>query len=173
MTGQAIVATIELPMEPIENHLLRDECATCGEHALATIDMSNDDDEHDVHVPYCGTHAAAAQDALHEQGLRPDEIERRTISFTKLIKNDLADLAGSSACDLAEEVLRAREKFPSNRFLLAALTEEVGELAKAYLQREGRDAIRKEALAVACVAMRIYEEGDAIFDSVTEAEAKK
>ena len=80
---------------------------------------------------------------------------------------------GSSASDLAEEVMRARQKFPGRRFLLAALTEEVGELAKAYLQREGDEAVRKEALQVACVAMRIYEEGDETFDDVTAAEAKK
>lgn len=82
-------------------------------------------------------------------------------------------LCGSSASDLAEEILKAREKFPGNRYLLAALVEEVGELAKAYLQREGKEAIRKEALQVACVAMRIYEEGDAIFDDVSDAESKK
>lgn len=74
--------------------------------------------------------------------------------------------------DVAHEVHRARTKFPGNRLLLAALMEEVGELARAYLQREGPDRVRKEAIQVACVALRIAEEGDATFDNVSDAEAK-
>jgi hypothetical protein len=65
---------------------------------------------------------------------------------------------------LADEVMRARRKFPGRMHLLAALNEETGELARAYLDAEGVDRVRAEALQVACVAMRIYEEGDAAFD---------
>lgn len=75
--------------------------------------------------------------------------------------------------EIAAEVMRARDKFPGNRHLLAALVEEVGELAKAYLQREGGDRVRKEAIQIACVAIRIIEEGDSVFADVTDAEAKK
>ena len=42
---------------------------------------------------------------------------------------------------------------------MVALTEEVGELAKALLD-ESRERIRAEAIQVACVAIRIIEEGD-------------
>lgn len=73
---------------------------------------------------------------------------------------------------LAREIRHARKKFPGNRFLLAALTEEIGELAQALLQKDEREQIRHEALQVACVALRIYEEGDAIFDVLTDEEAK-
>ncbi len=66
-----------------------------------------------------------------------------------------------STHDLNCEVARARRKFPSNSHMLAALVEEVGEVAKALLDGEGRDRVRAEALHVACVAMRMYEEGDA------------
>jgi hypothetical protein len=52
--------------------------------------------------------------------------------------------------DLAEEIVRAREKFPRNGHMLAALMEEVGE----------------EAIQVACVALRIAEEGDADFPGI-------
>ena len=76
-----------------------------------------------------------------------------------------------SISDLDEEVKRARTKFPSNRHLLAALTEELGELAQAFLQKQGQDRIRAEALQVACVAMRIYEEGDGAFDDLSDADA--
>jgi hypothetical protein len=62
------------------------------------------------------------------------------------------------------EVKRAREKFPSNRHLLAALTEEVGELAEALLDNQGKDREYAEAMQVACVAIRIMEEGDSDFD---------
>ena len=63
------------------------------------------------------------------------------------------------------EVMKARTRFPGNKHLLAALTEEVGELAQAMLQNKSRDEITKEAIQVACVAIRIIEEGDAAFDS--------
>lgn len=67
--------------------------------------------------------------------------------------------------DISEEVARARRKFPGNRFMLAALTEEVGELAQAMLQKKGPTDIRREAVQVAAVAVRIIEEGDASFRS--------
>lgn len=66
--------------------------------------------------------------------------------------------------ELQAEVERARHKFPDNRHLLAALTEEIGELARAYLDAEGPDRVRAEAIQVACVALRIAEEGDSAFD---------
>lgn len=73
---------------------------------------------------------------------------------------------------LQKEIERARAKFPFNGKLTIALTEELGELAKAELQGRPRDEIQKEALQVACVAIRIYEETDSDFDSLTEAEKK-
>ena len=69
------------------------------------------------------------------------------------------------------EVARARAKFPANRFLLAALLEEAGELAQAMLQKKSRAEIVKEAIQVACVAIRIAEEGDGTFDDLTDEEA--
>jgi hypothetical protein len=56
------------------------------------------------------------------------------------------------------EIERARDKFPSNAHLFLALVEEVGELSKDLL--EGNPGWREEALQVACVALRLYEEGD-------------
>lgn len=73
---------------------------------------------------------------------------------------------------LSAEVHAARRKFPGNRFLLAALTEEVGELAQAMLQKKPREDVEKEALQVACVALRILEEGDASFSDIQDHEAK-
>lgn len=86
-------------------------------------------------------------------------------------KSVFADLSGHTLDDVDEEVLRARTKFPGSRFLYTALCEEVGELAKAILQKEGRDRVRREALQVACVALRIYEEGDPAYDDLTDGEA--
>ena len=62
---------------------------------------------------------------------------------------------------LKTEVFKARSKFPSNEHLFAALLEEVGELA--YEMTRDRQRQREEALQVACVAIRIAEEGDADF----------
>ena len=77
----------------------------------------------------------------------------------------------ATLCDLAEELCAARKKFPGNALLLAALAEEVGELARALLQRQGKERVQREALQVACVAIRIFEEGDATFAAVTDAQA--
>src|SRR5512143_602236 len=61
---------------------------------------------------------------------------------------------------VAAEVQRGRAKFPGNRFMLAALAEEIGELAEAMVKGD-RGAIHLEAIQVAAVALRIAEEGDA------------
>lgn len=77
-------------------------------------------------------------------------------------------LAGHEPRILHEEILReldrARRKFPEQDvwLTLAALTEEVGELNQAVLQFENEpqkhrtyEDIRKEAVQVACMAMRV------------------
>lgn len=66
--------------------------------------------------------------------------------------------------EILAELDRARKKFPDNAKLLAALTEEVGELAQAMLQGKSHAEIFKEAIQVACVAVRIAEEGDSDFN---------
>ena len=90
-------------------------------------------------------------------------------------EKDLDALQLYSTHALDGEVYSARKKFPSSAFLMTALVEEVGELARAFLQRRTGDipgSIRAEALQVACVAMRIYEEGDPIYKQVTDEQAK-
>ncbi len=74
---------------------------------------------------------------------------------------------------IGAEVVKARLKFPGREHLMLALAEEHGELAKAILQREGRDKIEREALQVIAVAIRIIEEGDPVEDRITDAQAKK
>lgn len=63
-------------------------------------------------------------------------------------------------------IARTRDRF-SNRHMLAALAEEVGELAGALAALDGtdgaRERVRLEALDVANVALRIASEGDADF----------
>lgn len=69
--------------------------------------------------------------------------------------------------NVAEELDRARKKFPSSNLCLAALVEEVGELAKAMLKaRAGKVPIIEiweEAVQVAAMAQRVAVEGDASF----------
>ena len=64
---------------------------------------------------------------------------------------------------LRAELDRARAKFPKNDHLFAALGEEVGELARELLENGARERIRAEAIQVACVALRIADEGDGDF----------
>jgi NTP pyrophosphatase (non-canonical NTP hydrolase) len=69
--------------------------------------------------------------------------------------------------DVGDEVVRAREKFPSPNLVFAALVEEVGELAQAMLKRAaGKDTyehIRSEAVQVAAMALRVAVDGDPSF----------
>lgn len=61
------------------------------------------------------------------------------------------------------EVLRARVLFPHCHGVLAALTEETGEVAKAYLG-ESRHRIMKESIQCAAMAIRVALEGDPTMD---------
>ena len=63
------------------------------------------------------------------------------------------------------EVARARIKHPHNRQMLAAIMEELGELAQALLEKEDTERVRAEAKQVAATAIRLMEEGDASFES--------
>lgn len=96
--------------------------------------------------------------------------------------------------EIGKEVWAARDKFPSPDMVLAALMEEVGELAQAIMERQRnhdmllavakdqnvksissadgdrirkwtRENIRKEAIQVAAMAVRIALEGDPRFPS--------
>ena len=105
------------------------------------------------------------RDALQEELADADKL-------TKRLDAELAKLKAppgiiTTLDRVAEEILRARRKFPSREKRLAALVEEVGELAAAMLQRQGFARVRAEAIQVACCAVRIAEEGDADFDNPT------
>ncbi len=69
-----------------------------------------------------------------------------------------------------DELKRARDKFPNNDDLFIALVEEVGELGQALIQQKHEpekgvtsDDIRKEAIQVAVMGIRVATEGDSGF----------
>lgn len=74
--------------------------------------------------------------------------------------------------DIAEEVLRARDKFPGNSLLTVALGEEYGELCKAQLRGRPKKEIVQEAIQVAALAIRIIEEGDATMRNLSPEQKK-
>jgi len=80
-----------------------------------------------------------------------------TTPAARLTLRPLAERTNEAIYELQCELQRARKKFPDNQLMLAALMEEVGELANAII--EGKDW-QAEALQVACVAIRIVTEGD-------------
>ena len=66
---------------------------------------------------------------------------------------------------IRDELVAARRAFPENTHKLAALVEEVGELAQAMIQHDrklGTSAteVLREAIQVACMAIRVAVEGD-------------
>lgn len=65
--------------------------------------------------------------------------------------------------DVRAEHVRACQKFPASDVVMNALTEEVGELAKALMD-EPWDHVRAEAVQVASTAMRVALEGDPTID---------
>ena len=65
--------------------------------------------------------------------------------------------------DLTAELERARAKFPSSELINTALAEEVGELAIALLE-ENMERVYREAIQVACCAIRLATEGDPAFN---------
>ncbi|QDZ10563.1 hypothetical protein [Devosia ginsengisoli] len=67
------------------------------------------------------------------------------------------------ASEILAELTRARTKFPGKNVTFAALVEEVGELATATFE-ESSDRVRKEAVQVAVMAMRMVLDGDHTFD---------
>jgi NTP pyrophosphatase (non-canonical NTP hydrolase) len=82
--------------------------------------------------------------------------------------------------EIMAELARARAKFPGDNVTMLALMEEVGELAKATFE-EPRSAVRKEAVQVAVMAIRVILDGDATLnewrrskglDQLTERERK-
>lgn len=74
--------------------------------------------------------------------------------------------------DIDAELLRARAKFPRNRFQVTALMEEVGELGNALLEhaygKGSVENVRKEAVQVAAMACRVAEEGSEEFGEYCE-----
>tara|TARA_R110000751_G_scaffold271365_2_gene371401 strand:+ start:243303 stop:243617 length:315 start_codon:yes stop_codon:yes gene_type:complete len=71
--------------------------------------------------------------------------------------------------EIKAELAHARGKFPGDNVTMLALMEEVGELAKATFE-EPRANVRKEAVQVAVMAMRVVLDGDA---TITQWRADK
>lgn len=71
------------------------------------------------------------------------------------------------------EAMHAIKKFPQPNPNLAALMEEVGELAKAFLEGEESYRIYAEAKQVAAMACRIAIEGDPQFKQLMGKGGKK
>jgi hypothetical protein len=71
--------------------------------------------------------------------------------------------------EIVAELARARAKFPGDNVTTLALVEEVGELAKATFS-EPRAAVRKEAVQVATMAMRVVLDGDSTLDAWRSAQ---
>lgn len=69
--------------------------------------------------------------------------------------------------EVASEVHRARELFPTNKYMLAALSEEAGEVANALIEHSRGTLTDKdvweECVQTAAMAVRVALEGDPSF----------
>lgn len=84
---------------------------------------------------------------------KPAEMPLRTVSlFAQFLE------------DVDEEIIRATTKFPQPNASMCALTEEVGELAKALMD-EPSERVWREAVQVAAMAARVACEGDPTLDA--------
>lgn len=85
------------------------------------------------------------------------------VDIVKTLDELAAVSFGSPETDFLEavwdEVRRARAKFTSSSGAMCALTEEVGELAKAVLDEPWAN-VRAEAVQVAAMALRVALDGD-------------
>lgn len=81
-----------------------------------------------------------------------------------LTADNIKRLPRSSTVEaLLKEIVQAKTKFPGSERLMAALLEEVGELAEELLKDQwDYKKLVAEALQVACVAVRVSEELEAI-----------
>ena len=82
------------------------------------------------------------------------------------------EMGGQLVEEIDDELARARKKFPDAAGAMCALTEEVGELAKAVLD-EPAARVRREAVQVICMAVRIIQEGDRTLDEIRVARGQK
>lgn len=111
-------------------------CTFAGPHNVATCTECNSD------LTLC--QCVAPDDQAHERLTSPDGLV-----FTMI----------------RDELIAARKAFPENTHKLAALMEEVGELAQAMMQHDRHlgttvTEILREAIQVAAMAVRIAVEGD-------------
>jgi len=82
------------------------------------------------------------------------------ILYDDYIKGKELAFDSNIIAELSDELVRARAKFPSGYNLNFAAMEELGELVSAQMQNLSKDEIRKEAIQVMAMCVRIIEEGD-------------
>lgn len=110
-------------------------------------------------------------DALTIDGHGIDMGEREIENIADMLAGELAHppqpsetVTEEALCsEILAELTRARTKFPGKNVTFAALVEEVGELATATFE-ESADRVRKEAVQVAVMAMRMILDGDDCYE---------
>jgi NTP pyrophosphatase (non-canonical NTP hydrolase) len=102
-----------------------------------------------------GDYAVAAARIRNERRMKKTYPEIAVENKTQTLNDATANMLTRIAIELG----KARAKFPSSYCSMVALTEEVGELAKACLD-ESPERIMDEAVQVAAMAIRVAIEGD-------------
>lgn len=111
--------------------------------------------------------AARLMERAEDEGIvsRPNHVGKRDVLVSAApVPPGGATPEHDLAQAISAELIRARTKFPGKNVTFAALVEEVGELATATFE-ESAERVRKEAIQVAVMAMRMVLDGDHCFDA--------
>lgn len=113
-------------------------------------------------------HQAISRSGLRILGLSILDRVRLMLDQLEAIRASADSDTEGLATEILAELFRARAKFPGDNVTMLALMEEVGELAKASFE-ESRERVRKEAVQVATMAMRVVLDGDSTLDRWRDA----
>lgn len=134
--------------ETLHRAICREKCAMYGEPPCFELTAADD-----VGTPLPWPNPDCDEPGCHALAIA---------AFAALRQHQRAE--GALSAEILAELSRARAKFPGANVTMLALVEEVGELAKAAFE-EPRANVRKEAVQVAIMAMRVVLDGDQTLDA--------
>jgi hypothetical protein len=165
--GERVEALIRWPGDHAEYMALS---AKSYDNVTLTLRMPpSPDSPSEPSAPHAERMASACEQAAIEGMNIPEDVRGALMDAAAALRSapleqkEAGERERTLAAEILAELTRARLKFPGDNVTTLALVEEVGELAKATFE-ESRDRVRKEAVQVATMAMRVVLDGDSTLD---------